>query len=594
MKVPNIVRRFSQSFATRLFVFIFSTSFLLLLIGDIVLFSSAMQASRNINQTLTIENLAVTGDNLEQIFKQVDTSVQMAFAQKDVLAATQKDFYDDLAAHETLRSALRVTVTSSDAINHMSLCRDGVGVLATYGQSLEYDDATSCQAYFDRCTDYAMDRGNVWYFLCKSPRYISTGEEVVFANVRTVEPLMTNSKELLLVVSVSERKIASGYSFLGEESYIVTESGTIVSAVKEERLGQKVDAELLEAVGRTQKKVEFLFQRGQRSYYSVYLPTISCYLVVNTPAAVLESTRMTMLAIAAAVILFGMIFSLIWSNYISALMTRPLMSLKGVMEDARGGNLEVRCQPERQDEVGYLCESFNHMMDSLQEYLVQLEEQQNLAKENEIRLLQSQINPHLLYNTLDSALYLMSNNEQERSVQILEHLSRYFKMALQRGNKVVTLDEALQHVRAYLNLQNLCRMKNFTLTVTGDPGLGHVQILHMLLQPIVENSVLHGFDGSFADGNIVAELRRDGGRVVIRITDDGMGMDDEELLALQQRLERPTPSGKSFGLWNIAQRIKMYYGPEYHLHVDSEFGEFTTVTLEIPYQVSLPEEDSHV
>ena len=156
---------------------------------------------------------------------------------------------------------------------------------------------------------------------------LHTGEEVVFANVRTVEPLMTNSKELLLVVSVSERKIASGYSFLGEESYIVTESGTIVSAVKEERLGQKVDAELLEAVGRTQKKVEFLFQRGQRSYYSVYLPTISCYLVVNTPAAVLESTRMTMLAIAAAVILFGMIFSLIWSNYISALMTRPLMSL---------------------------------------------------------------------------------------------------------------------------------------------------------------------------------------------------------------------------------------------------------------------------
>ena len=129
-------------------------------------------------------------------------------------------------------------------------------------------------------------------------------------------------------------------------------------------------------------------------------------------------------------------------------MTRPLKKLKSVMEETRKGDLSVRCEPERPDEIGYLCESFNHVMDSLENYIAQLNEQQNLTKENEIRLLQSQINPHLLYNTLDSALFLMSSNRAEQSIQILEQLSQYFKLALQRGNKVITIEAALHHVRA--------------------------------------------------------------------------------------------------------------------------------------------------
>ena len=595
MRFSELRKKGSYSFANRLFLCIFSTSFLLLLIGELILFGSSMQASTDINRTLSMDNLAITGENLEQIFEQVDTSVQMAFAQKDVLSATQKDFNTDLAAYETIRSALRVVVTSSNYISHMSLCSDSDGVLATNGRTLEYTDATSCQAYFNSLSDSANDGGNMWYFRYQDPVRTKQENEYAFANVRVISPLVSNPKEhLLLVVSVSEKKLAKAYEFLGEDSYIMTGSGTIVSAVDAERIGDPVEPEVLNAVSKASKGVSFLFQQDNDFYYSVYLPTISCYLIVNTPATVLASTKVMMGVIAVAVMVIGLVFSLIWSNKISDTMTRPLMRLKASMEEVRSGDLTVHCEPERQDEIGYLCESFNHMLDSLNTYIKQLSEQQNLTKENEIRLLQSQINPHLLYNTLDSALYLMSSNAAEQSVQILEELSRYFKLALQQGNKIVTLDEALQHVQSYLNLQNLCRMKNFTLTVTGDSGLGKVPILHMLLQPIVENSVLHGFDGSFADGSIEIELRHSGRKVVIRVTDDGMGMEDEELQALRNRLEASAPSGQSFALWNIAQRIRMFYGPEYHVTVDSEFGEFTSVTLEIPDGFDGPEEDTHV
>ena len=137
-------------------------------------------------------------------------------------------------------------------------------------------------------------------------------------------------------------------------------------------------------------------------------------------------------------------------------------------------------------------------------------------------------------------------------------------------------------------------MKNFALSVTGDSSLLQADILHMLLQPIVENSVLHGFEGNFADGTIEINLQKKGDHILISITDDGMGMSEQELEVLRRQLAAPTPGAHSFGMWNIAKRIQMFYGPEYSMQVDSEFGEFTTVTLEIPCRFGQSKEDIHV
>lgn len=556
------------------------------------MFSASMQASKDMNRTFTTANLELTGNNLERILEQVDTSVQLAFSQKGVLAATQEDWASNLSAYETLLHALKVAIVSNDMICHMSLCSDTDGVLFTQNNGiLPYNDTASCRAYFDSLETGVEVNGQHWYFLQRHP-FLS--KEYALANVRDITPLNSNEKDILLVTTLSETELANTYMFLGKESYIMTAEGRIVSAVNKSLIGTTAEKAVQNAVSKTDKQVAFLYQDQEVSVYSLYLHTLGCYLVVNTPTTVLTTTRIMMAVIAFTVIVFGLIFSLIWSNYISRTMTGPLKRLRTVMEEAHNGNLEVRCQPEQHDEIGYLCESFNHMMDSLNTYIEQLNEQQTLAKETEIRLLQSQINPHLLYNTLDSALFLMSHNATQQSIQILEQLSQYFKLSLQRGNKIVTIDVALQHIEAYINLQNLCRMKSFHLRVTGDKSLRQATILHMLMQPIVENSVLHGFDGSFADGSIEIELKKadNQDRIIIRITDDGMGMDDNELEALQTRLRSPVPDGKSFGMWNVAQRIRMCYGSDYSVQVDSEFGEYTTVTLEIPFRYG--EEMSHV
>jgi len=589
--LSKLKRRFSNSFTARLMICIFSTSFALLLLGGIIFFQSSLQASAKVNRTMTLENLTVTRANLEQIFKQVDTSVQMSFSQKGVLEATQADFSRDPASHELIRSAFRSVVNSSDAISHICLSSDYNNPIYIQARSLWYRDAASCLEYYGQFTEQAEDGGSTWYFLTPDPMWEN---RYCFSNVRTIRPLVRDVKESLLVVTVKEWEVAKNYAFLGNDSYIMTDSGMIISAVNKDLIGTAADMEIQRAVQNNQKNVAFLFSRGGTAYYAVYLPTISCNLIVCIRSELLEVTQMFMLIVSVAVLLLGMVLSLLWSKYIASSMTRPLIGMKQVIEEARDGNLEARCVSERHDEIGYLCESFNYMMDDIERYIKELQQQKDQIKENEIRLLQSQINPHLLYNTLDSALYLMNTGDAERSTAVLEQLSQYFKLALQRGNTIVTVEKALDHVQTYLRLQNLCRMKEFTLKVQGDPGLGKAMILHMLLQPVVENSVLHGFDGSFPDGEIIIDLRRCGQTLEIRVTDNGMGMDELELDRLRTHLSETVPGDKGFALWNIAQRIRMSYGPQYGLSVDSEFGEYTTVTLKIPLMQQEREEDGHV
>lgn len=589
MKSLVLRKNWPHSFATRLFVSIFSTSFLLLLVGEIILFAYSINSSTKMDRTLTCANLKIAGENLDTLFNRVDSVVQMAFTQKDVLNASQLDFSQDIDARKTLQQALVVAVASDDVICQMTLCSDSNGLLTTQsGRTIPYTDLASCLTYYESLETCVKQHGQQWYFLQSHP---TSPGKYSFANVRTIKPLGVHTDALQLVVSLSEPDLVETYEFLGSDSYIITPDGTIISAVDSSRIGTTADADVLAALPSGFYSSTFLLHEGGKSYYAAYLPTIQCHLIVSTFSSVLNATTRMMGVIVVIVILLGLAFSLVWSNYISGTMTQPLVKLKEQMEKSRNGNLQVRCKPERPDEIGYLCESFNHMMDNLNDYVVQLQQQQNLARESEIRLLQSQINPHLLYNTLDSALFLMTQNNTEQSIQILEQLSEFFKLSLQKGNRIITIEAAIQSIEAYLKLQNLCRMKCFTLTVDGDLCLLQATILHMLLQPVVENSVLHGFEGSFSDGSIHITLSQHNGHVRIAISDNGMGMSEPELEQLRRQLESPTPGETGFALWNVAQRIRMYYGPEYSVQVDSEFGEYTTVTLDIPCQFPQPKED---
>ena len=572
-------KKLLTSFSSKLFFCFFSTAFFLLLIGLLTLYRFSVDATTDINNQMMEKNLQITAENLEDAINECNRTAQLALAQEDIMSQLKKPYSYPSANYITIQRALTTAVSGTSAIADICLCDDWGNVISSGSTLVTYpfSNKEECEDWLDSFSVFHGGPYQTWYFLTPHPL---SSTRYCFTNVREIT-LLNSSLRPLMVISVSEAHIASIYAFLGNDSYIMSPSGTIISAVDKSLIGTQADEAIHERVTTSESNSIISSGNGEH-YYVTYLPSFGSYLIVNSTTEALRTTNSFTLFTATLIIAVGLLFSIIWAKYISGFMTKPLKETKACIEEVRKGNMDIRCNVSQQDEIGYLCESFNHMMDSLDEQIRQRNEQQDLAKENELRLLQSQINPHLLYNSLDSALYLMTMNNTDRSIEILEQMSSFFKLSLQQGNKVVTIGSAIKLVDSYLKIQNLCRMKHFRLSVVGNYDLFEASILHMLLQPIVENCVIHGFDGSFTDGLIEICLETDGTDVIVQITDDGMGMDEHELDKLQKIIKSDTPPVSSFALWNITQRMRMYYGEQYSLQVESEYGEYTTVSLRIP------------
>ena len=202
----------------------------------------------------------------------------------------------------------------------------------------------------------------------------------------------------------------------------------------------------------------------------------------------------------------------------------------------------------------------------------------------ELSLLHAKINPHLLYNTLDIVVWAIKNNDSQRAEQLVYGLSDFFKRALAKGQMYATLEEEVALIKSYLELQHLVGSKDYRLQTCIDPDLVDLKILHLLLQPIVENSVAHGFHDFRDDGTICVSAIQKDGMVELEVQDNGMGMDPEQVKRINSLIGENihTENNKHYGLRNIARRIKLYYGKEYGIEVYSEMGEYTKVIIRVP------------
>lgn len=584
----KLVLKVSSSLSRQLFWYILAATILILISGLLVLSNYAIRSAIRINDEKMEENLQVTADNLEAVLDEADYLSYLIFSQNDLLTVISKPYTYPSHTYNLIQQTISRTRISSNSVSDICFC-DNWGNLfqtttAPLFQSKVYTDLDSCKTYLSSVQHYSVDNKEVWYFLQPNPLLTSSN---MLVNVREIN--VGGDQKPLLLMYFSEPRISTVYSFLGSDSFIMTSSGTIISAVNKDLIGTTVEDLLLSHVISSPDVSSFTI--NERTYHSVLCPVINCYLVVPSDLELLTKIKHSTMLVTFITLALGILFSTIASKLIATSITTPLVILKKKMEQVQSGDLEVRCYMNRQDEIGYLCNSFNYMMDMLVLYLEQHDQQQELAREKDLMLMQSQINPHLLYNSLDSALCLLNSDHTELTSRVLEELSQFFRLSLQRGNRIVKVREAVDLADTYLHLQNLCRMKNYHLTVSGDLTVMDEDILHMCLQPIIENAVLHGFEGNYSDGNIQVYLSREGTDVLISIRDDGVGMDEEQLHALRQNLMETSTVVSGYGLWNVVQRIKIHYGKAYGLEINSELGEYTTVTMRIPARPSEIAED---
>jgi len=287
----------------------------------------------------------------------------------------------------------------------------------------------------------------------------------------------------------------------------------------------------------------------------------------------------------------SIVFAIALNFFITSRLTRPVQLLKNKMRLAAAGYLEVKVHPAGHDEIADLGNSFNTMIEQINGLMEQHQKEQEQIQKAELRTLQAQIHPHFLYNTLDSIIWMAEGGKNDQVVLLVQALSSFFRISLNRGQDWIPLRNELEHVRSYLVIQRMRYRDILDYEIDCPEPLYSCQVLKMIIQPIVENALYHGIKNKRGKGTIriicedlSAQMLR------IAVTDNGIGMDNDRLDRLREQLagsilpEEPTGSEVSggFGLHNVQQRLRLYYGSGCVIHVESEYGIGTTVSLHIP------------
>lgn len=286
------------------------------------------------------------------------------------------------------------------------------------------------------------------------------------------------------------------------------------------------------------------------------------------------------IALVAAIAVAAMlILSFLFMEHIYRPMYRLLSAMK---QFAVKKDFGYQIEEKRKDEFGILFEGFNRMTQNLQQLVKNLYEEKLLKQEFELRLMQSKINPHFLYNTLNS-IYSIAKIHGVREVSEMTYaLSHFFRHSL-KGDDWITVKEMLDHIEYYLRIQKIRYRDKFEVAIDVEDELMEMPILKLLLQPLVENAIIHGIEMKKGKGTIEVTGYRTGDDVVFAVSDDGLGMTPERLEEVRKHLESGMQSSDDiFALTNVNNRIKHYYGQQYGLQIYSQPGQGTTLEVILP------------
>ncbi len=309
------------------------------------------------------------------------------------------------------------------------------------------------------------------------------------------------------------------------------------------------------------------------------------YMASVMPSSVVTSKGIDLIRRFALIYLFTLVVGFLIALLLSHSINVRLLAINERMREARSHPPVRLPDPGSHDEIGELTDSYNYMA-TRQNLLVK--RQQETAEElriSEINALQAQINPHFLYNTMDMINWLSKSGEPEEVTRAIQALSSFYKLTLSRRDPVTDIGSELEHIRLYVELQNMRFDEKITLTIDVPDELLSVQLPKLTLQPIIENSILHGIlEKESGEGTIVVAGWEDGDDVVILISDDGVGMDEEALAAVLSG-ENKNATGTNIAVFNTHRRLQILFGEEYGLTYTSRPNKGTEVEIRIPSEL---------
>jgi two-component system sensor histidine kinase YesM len=292
-----------------------------------------------------------------------------------------------------------------------------------------------------------------------------------------------------------------------------------------------------------------------------------------------KATRDEVIRFLGFLLIIAMFFLIIIAVIMSRQITKPIVRLTEAMSEVEKGNLQVHTDENSFYEVSYLGQSFNHMIDRINELLEQIKAEEQELRKSELKALQAQINPHFLYNTLDSILWMCERNEGEGAVIMVQALANLFRFSISKGNELINIRDEIKHAESYLIIQKIRFKDQFEYFIEADESTLPCKTLKIILQPMIENAIYHGINKMVDKGRIDIKIKDRGDSILMQVIDNGLGMTEDVLEGI---LEQESTFSYGIGVKNVHNRIQIYFGKEYGLSFVSEPDMGTTVNISIP------------
>jgi two-component system sensor histidine kinase YesM len=303
--------------------------------------------------------------------------------------------------------------------------------------------------------------------------------------------------------------------------------------------------------------------------------------------------KIVMLCVAVVIVLT------VLTLFIAVDIVKPINELVNGMKKVQAGGSNVQLQVDREDELGFLHKAFNEMSGEIHHLVNWVYREQLTRKEAELKALQSQINPHFLFNTLEAINWMAQLNNVPEISSTVSDLSDLMEASIGRDDRLITIEEEFTYADKYISLQKRRFGDKLELVKNIDPNVNSIKIPRLLIQPLIENAVYHGIERSRRKGVIALSAIKMEGYVSVTVTDNGAGMEPEELEELNARLAMDNDTyfknigerRRSVGIENVNRRIKLFYGETYGLRIESEVGAYTRVTVTIPCEIGADSEE---
>lgn len=370
--------------------------------------------------------------------------------------------------------------------------------------------------------------------------------------------------------------------------YILDELGNIIYHPQQQLLYSGLKVEKIEEV-LTASEESFITEDGKLYCVSKSSDTGWSVVGVAYTSELLKNSAETIRIYIYSAILI-LIAALILAYILSDEITKPIKKLSRSMHEVEKGNFDyVMLETDGENEISRLSSSFNVMISEIKHLMEQNVEEQRQKRKSELMALQAQINPHFLYNTLDSIIWMAEWGKNKEVVLMTSSLAKLLRQSISNQNELVKVEDEVEYTRSYLTIQKMRYKDKLEYEILVEPEIMNFNVAKLILQPLVENAIYHGIKYKEGKGKILVEGFRRDQELILRITDDGIGMQPEQLEKVFEK-RRTDRKRNSVGVLNVHERIRLYYGQEYGLTFESEWGVGTKVEIHIPYEAERMEE----